>query len=54
MRNVYPGKRKSLVLAIMMAGTALPVAAQEPEIEEVVVTGSLIRGTPLDLSLIHI
>ncbi|OFE12923.1 hypothetical protein PHACT_07015 [Pseudohongiella acticola] len=51
MRNVYPGKRKSLVLAIMMAGTALPVAAQEPEIEEVVVTGSLIRGTPLDAAL---
>jgi len=51
MRHVYTGKRKTLVLAIMMAGSALPLAAQEPEIEEVIVTGSLIRGTPLDAAL---
>ncbi|MFM1897717.1 MAG: hypothetical protein RLZZ385_2791 [Pseudomonadota bacterium] len=51
MRNSFPSKRKTLILAMMLAGTSLPVAAQQPEdgdIEEVVVTGSYIRGTPLD------
>jgi iron complex outermembrane recepter protein len=46
-----PSKRKALVLAIMLAGTALPAVAQQPEIEEVIVTGSLIRGTPVDAAL---
>lgn len=47
LRN-FPGRRKALGLAIM-AGISLPVAAQEDAaIEEVVVTGSFIRGTPLD------
>ena len=51
MYKTIPGKRKALVLAIMFAGTALPAAAQQPEIEEVIVTGSLIRGTPVDAAL---
>ncbi|MEX0617764.1 MAG: TonB-dependent receptor [Pseudohongiellaceae bacterium] len=51
MRNSYSGKRKTLVLAVMMAGASLPAFAQdqdESQIEEVLVTGSYIRGTPLD------
>ncbi len=51
MYKTIPSKRKALVLAIMLAGTALPAAAQQPEIEEVIVTGSLIRGTPVDAAL---
>ena len=51
MQNVYLGRRKSLALAIMFASVSLPVSAQETEIEEVIVTGSLIRGTPLDAAL---
>lgn len=49
MRNHFPGKRKAISLAIL-AGLTLPVAAQaqDTEVEEVVVTGSFIRGTPLD------
>ena len=53
MRNSFPCKRSSLALAIMLAGAALPAFAQQQaddddEIEEVLVTGSYIRGTPLD------
>ncbi len=51
MQNVYKGRRHSLALAIMLASTAVPIAAQEAEIEEVIVTGSLIRGTPVDTAL---
>jgi len=56
MRNVYLGKRKSLALAVMLtSATSLPAIAQnaesETEIEEVIVTGSLIRGTPVDQAL---
>lgn len=50
MRNHFPGTRKALTLAIL-AGISLPVAAQsqsDTTVEEVVVTGSFIRGTPLD------
>jgi len=52
MRNNFPGKRKAITLAVMLAGSTLvmPAVAQQDddEIEEVVVTGSFIRGTPLD------
>lgn len=44
----FPTARKALTLAVL-AGLSMPVAAQQDdEIEEVVVTGSFIRGTPLD------
>ncbi|MEQ8407698.1 MAG: TonB-dependent receptor [Gammaproteobacteria bacterium] len=52
MRKRIPSKRNGLSIAIMMASTGLafPVVAQDDDsgIEEVVVTGSYIRGTPLD------
>jgi len=52
MRNNYPGKRRAVTLAVMLAGSTfvMPAMAQqdEEEIEEVIVTGSFIRGTPLD------
>ena len=52
MRKKFPSKRRGLALAVMVAaaGTTLPLAAQqsEPEVEEVIVTGSYIRGSALD------
>jgi iron complex outermembrane receptor protein len=50
MRSNFPCKRRGLSLAVMIASTgfALPVVAQDSEIEEVIVTGSFIRGTPGD------
>jgi len=51
MSKNFPSKRRGLSLAIMMAGAgaAMPVMAQEDTtVEEVIVTGSYIRGTPLD------
>ncbi|OGT72282.1 MAG: TonB-dependent receptor [Gammaproteobacteria bacterium RIFCSPLOWO2_02_FULL_57_10] len=55
MNHAIPGRRKALFVAVMLAGTPLSVIAQQdtdtPEIEEVIVTGSLIRGTPLDAAL---
>lgn len=53
MPNAIPCKRKTLIVAMMLASTSFSVLAQEPppEIEEVVVTGSLIRGTPVDAAL---
>ena len=55
MRNVYLGKRKSLVLAIMLtSATSLPAVAQnaetEPEIEEVIVRGLGGAGTSVAIS----
>ncbi len=49
MQSKFPGARKAITLAVL-AGLSMPVAAQEDEsaIEEVVITGSFIRGTPLD------
>lgn len=44
-----PSRPKALALAIMLAGTSVPVLAQE--LEEIIVTGSLIRGTPEDANL---
>ena len=53
MRKNFPGKRRGLTLAIMMAGAGIsfPAIAQDTDnqdIEQVIVTGSYIRGTPLD------
>ncbi|OGT70622.1 MAG: hypothetical protein A3H44_07010 [Gammaproteobacteria bacterium RIFCSPLOWO2_02_FULL_57_10] len=50
MRGRYPGRRKTITSAIILATISASAAAQQdtPEVEEVVVTGSYIRGTPLD------
>lgn len=50
MRGVIPSRRKAITSAIILASISLQVAAQqnEAEVEEVIVTGSYIRGTPLD------
>ncbi|PCH63062.1 MAG: hypothetical protein COC19_01745 [SAR86 cluster bacterium] len=51
MRRKFPSKRRGLTLAVMLAtaGLAFPIAAQDDaDIEEVVITGSYIRGSPLD------
>ena len=47
MRNNFP-KRKAITLGVILAGLAAPVVAQDNEIEEVLVTGSFIRGSALD------
>lgn len=48
MYRKFPSSRKVISLAVL-AGVSMSVAAQQQEeIEEVVVTGSFIRGTPLD------
>jgi len=48
MQSKFPCARKALTLAVL-AGLSMPATAQQgDEIEEVVVTGSFIRGTPLD------
>ena len=49
--SVRPGFRKNtLLLGIISAISCVPAFAQdsEPEVEEVVVTGSYLRGSPLD------
>jgi len=52
MRNDFPksGKAPSLAVLAVLAGLSLPLAAQQTgdAIEEIIVTGSFIRGTPLD------
>ena len=50
MRGNIPSRRKAITSAIILATVSLQVAAQQddPEVEEVLVTGSYIRGTPLD------
>lgn len=50
MRGAIPSRRKAITSAIILASLSLQVAAQqnEAEVEEVIVTGSYIRGTPLD------
>jgi iron complex outermembrane recepter protein len=51
MRNNFPSSRRALTLAVM-TGLSLPVVAYAQDsdnaIEEVVVTGSFLRGSPLD------
>ena len=49
MQKKFPGKRKAIALGVILASFSVPVVAQDDvEIEEVIVTGSFIRGTPLD------
>ena len=49
MRKKFPCKRNAIAAGVILASMALQATAQEnDEIEEVVVTGSFIRGTPLD------
>ena len=52
MQKKFPSKRRGLALAVMVAaaGATMPLSAQqnEPEVEEVIVTGSYIRGSALD------
>ena len=49
MRKKFPGTRRAITLAVL-AGLSFPVAAQQDDIdvEEIIVTGSYIRGSPLD------
>lgn len=49
MKKRFPGTRRAITLAVL-AGISIQVQAQQDpdDIEEVVVTGSYIRGTPLD------
>ena len=48
MRKNFPSKRKAITLGVILAGLAAPVVAQDVEVEEVIVTGSFIRGSALD------
>ena len=52
MRNKFPSRRRGLALAIMAAGAGItmPLMAQQSDndVEEVIVTGSYIRGSALD------
>lgn len=50
MRRNFPSRRKALALGVVMAGFALPAAAQDDDagVEEILVTGSYIRGAPQD------
>ena len=50
MRRNFPCKKQSLAFAVMMAsaGTSFQTLAQDEGVEEIVVTGSFIRGTPED------
>ena len=50
MRRDFPCKKQGLALAIMLAGagTSFQTLAQDQGVEEIVVTGSFIRGTPED------
>jgi outer membrane receptor protein involved in Fe transport len=47
MRNSVPSSRRAITLAVISALSA-PVFAQDNVVEEVVVTGSFIKGSPLD------
>mgnify|MGYP001068248312 CR=1 FL=1 len=50
MRRNFPSSRRALTLAVIsgLSVHALPAVAQDTPIEEVVVTGSFLRGSPLD------
>ncbi|MDG1952158.1 MAG: TonB-dependent receptor plug domain-containing protein, partial [Gammaproteobacteria bacterium] len=47
MRNSVPSSRRAITLAVISALSA-PVLAQDNLVEEVIVTGSFIKGSPLD------
>lgn len=52
MKSLFPKRRKALALALLPIAVPLSVVAQDRrELEEVVVTGSLIKGTPEDAAL---
>ena len=49
MKKKFPGTRRAITLAVLAGISFQTQAQQDPDdIEEVVVTGSYIRGTPLD------
>jgi len=50
MRRTFPSSRRAIALAVIsgLSVTALSASAQDNAIEEVVVTGSFLRGSPLD------
>lgn len=48
MRKKFPCNRKAITVGVILAGLSAPVVAQDGDIEEVVVTGSFIRGSALD------
>ncbi|CAN0498856.1 unnamed protein product, partial [Discosporangium mesarthrocarpum] len=49
MNKKFPGTRRAITLAVLAGISFQTQAQQDPDdIEEVVVTGSYIRGTPLD------
>ena len=48
MRNKFPSKRRAITIGVILAGLSFPVVAQDDDIEEVVVTGSFIRGSAID------
>ena len=50
MRRTFPSSRRAITLAVIsgLSVTALSAAAQDEPVEEIVVTGSYFRGSPLD------
>jgi iron complex outermembrane receptor protein len=48
MRKKFPCNRKAITIGVILAGLSTPVLAQDVEVEEVVVTGSFIRGSAID------
>ena len=48
MRKKFPSKRRAITIGVILAGLSFPVVAQDDDIEEVVVTGSFIRGSAID------
>lgn len=50
MRSNFPWKRRGLAIAVMLAGagTSFQSLAQDNEVEQIVVTGSFISGSPQD------
>jgi outer membrane cobalamin receptor len=50
MRRNFPSTRRALTLAVMagLSVQAVQATAQDTPVEEVVVTGSYFRGSPLD------
>ncbi|MGI9250175.1 MAG: TonB-dependent receptor domain-containing protein [Pseudohongiellaceae bacterium] len=50
MKHKFPFKRSTIAAGFILAGLSLPVAAQQDDddVEEIIVTGSYIRHSPLD------
>ena len=50
MRRTFPSSRRAITLAVIsgLSVTALSASAQDEPVEEIVVTGSYFRGSPLD------